>query len=70
MKTTETTQTRTRTAATATVEERISGTIMASFFAGSALVGVWSVAAMVGGLVTAGGPGALVKGFVQAVLGV
>ncbi len=72
MQATEITQVRTRTAATAppTVEERVSGTIMAAFFAGSTLVGLWSVAAMVGGLVTAGGPGALAKGFAQALLGI
>ena len=72
MKATETTRTRVNTGVTATptVEERISGSTIAAFFAGSALIGLWSMAAMVGGLVTAGGPVGLVKGFTQAVLGV
>ncbi len=72
MKITEKTRTRTQAQAiaTPTVEQRISGAVMATFFAGSALIGIWSVAAMVGGLVAAGGPGALFRGFAQAVLGV
>lgn len=71
MNSTDNTRTRTQAQviATPTVEERISGTIMASFFAGSALVGLWAVAAMVGGLVTAGGPVGLVTGFSRAVIG-
>ncbi len=71
MKATETTRIKNdvRVNATPTVEQRISGSIMAVFFAGSALVGLWSVAAMVGGLVTAGGPAELARGFARAVLG-
>lgn len=72
MKTRENTRNRVYAHATATptVEQRITGAVMATFFAGSALIGIWSVAAMVGGLVAAGGPGALFRGFAQAVLGV
>ena len=72
MKAIDNTRTRVNTIATATptVEERVSGVVMASFFAGSVVIGLWAAAAMVGGIVTAGGPVALFKGFAQAVLGV
>ncbi len=65
-------QTTTRAAVTAipTVEERVSDSFMAAFFTVSAIVGLSSVAAMVGGLVAAGGPTALAKGFILAVVGI
>ena len=67
-----TTQVKVQSTVTAapTVEERISGTVVVSLFAGSAVIGLWSFAALVGGLITSGGPIGLAKGFVQAVTGI
>ena len=73
MRATETTRTGTRTntvaAATLSVEDKMNGTIIAAFFASGALVGLWSFASLVGGLVAAGGPLGLAKGYVQALTG-
>ena len=71
MRATEITRTRVNTAATTTptVEERLSATAVGSLFAGSALIGLWSFAALVGGLVEAGGPVGLVGGWFRAVSG-
>ena len=71
MRATENTQARTRTTATTTptVGDRIGATVMASFFAASALIGLWSFAALVGGLVAGGGPLGLAEGYFRAVTG-
>ncbi len=72
MKATETTRTRVNTAATATptVEERLSATAVATLFVGSGLIGVWSFAALVGGLLEAGGPVGLAGSWFRAVSGI
>jgi hypothetical protein len=75
MKATETTRTklqaRTNTVSTTrlTVEEKINASIIASAFAGTALVGLWSLAALVSGMIAAGGPLGLAKGYFQALAG-
>ncbi len=66
---TETTRMRTGAAVAApTVTDRISQSTVIALFAVSALIGIWSFAAVIGGLVTAG-PTGLIKGFFIAVLG-
>ncbi len=70
----ENTQTRQKTRQTAaivapTVGERISQSVVLGFFGVSALIGIWSFAAVIGGLVTAG-PTAMARGFVTAILGI
>lgn len=52
-----------------TVGERISRSVVLGFFGVSALIGIWSFAAVIGGLVIAG-PAAMARGFVTAVLGI
>lgn len=72
MRATETTKTGTRThavAKTLTVEEKLNGSIIAAFFAVGALVGLWSFASLVGGLIAAGGPVGLAKGYILALTG-
>ncbi len=71
MKTNETTRVQTKATVTAvpTVEERISGSVLTTLFAGSAVIGLWSFAALAGGLVAAGGPIGLAGGYVRAVTG-
>ena len=73
MRATETTRTVTRAnvavTTTLTTEDKINGTIIAAFFASGALVGLWSFASLVGGLVAAGGPLGLARGYVQALTG-
>ena len=54
---------------TLTLEDKINGTIIASFFATGALVGLWSFASLVGGLIAAGGPIGLAKGYLMALAG-
>jgi hypothetical protein len=76
MRATETTKTNTRTRTntaantTLTASEKIDGAIIASAFAGTAIIGLWSLAALVGGMVAAGGPLGLVKGYFQALAGI
>ncbi len=76
MRATETTRTNTRTrsntrsAATLSTSNKVDGAIIASAFAGTALIGLWSLAALVGGMVAAGGPVGLVRGYVQAFTGI
>ena len=69
-KATETTRTRTTTTTTTspTVSERISKTMIIGFFGVRGLIGLWSLAAFTGALITAG-PATLFRGFVTAVLG-
>jgi hypothetical protein len=75
MKATETTRTRvqtgTNTVATTklTVREKLNAAIIASAFAGTAIIGLWSLAALVGGMIAAGGPLGLVKGYFLALTG-
>ncbi len=74
MRATETikTQAGTRThsaAASLSADEKINGAIIASAFAGAALIGLWSLAALIGGLIAAGGPFGLIKGYFQALAG-
>ncbi len=68
---TETTRTRNTVSAAAapTVAERLSRSVLVGFFTVSALIGIWSIAALAGGLATAG-PTAMIVGFFTAVLGV
>ena len=49
------------------VEESMAGSIMAVFFAGSVVIGLWSMAVLVGGLFTAEGPVELTGSYFQAV---
>ena len=64
--------TRTRTTATTlsapTVSERISKSVIVGFFGVSGLIGLWSIAAFTGALITTG-PAAMFRGFVTALLG-
>ncbi len=65
------TGTRTNSATqTLTVDDKINAFIISSFFATGALVGLWSFAAFVGGMVAAGGPLNLAKGYFMALAGI
>ena len=76
MRATETTRTQTRTrtntaaTTTLTTSDKVNGAIIASAFAGTAIIGLWSLAALVGGLIAAGGPLGLVKGYFSALAGI
>ncbi len=75
MRATETTRTQTRTrtntaATTLTTSDKANAAIIASAFAGTAIIGLWSLAALVGGLIAAGGPWGLVKGYFSALAGI
>ncbi len=70
------TATRTRTGARTnsaadilTLEDKVNATIISSFFATGALVGLWSFASLLGGLVAAGGPIPLATGWFKALAG-
>jgi hypothetical protein len=75
MKATETTKTRVQTGTTSattttlTAAEKIDSAITASTFAGTAIIDLWSLAALVGEMITAGGLLGLVKGYFQALTG-
>jgi hypothetical protein len=43
--------------------------MVAAAFAGTAMIGLWSLAALLGGLISSGGPLGLVRGYVQALTG-
>jgi hypothetical protein len=54
----------------ASVSEEVDKVVVASIYAVTGLVGLWSVACMVSALVQAGGPLQLAAGWVKAVSGV
>ncbi len=62
------TNTRTRTAE-ATVSDRMSTATMAITGSAGLAIGLWSFAALVGGLVAGGGPLGLAEGYFKAVSG-
>ncbi len=73
MKATETTRIRSRIQAGSNVEavnEPIAAAgALAAVYSIGIFVGLWSLAALIGGLVTSGGPVGLVQGYFQAVTG-
>ncbi len=70
MKTTTLTKTRTRAAAHTAEQTELSRKAIAAMAAPAALIGLWSVACVVGAVIHLGGPLAIVKAWFQAVAGV
>jgi hypothetical protein len=72
MKTRENTHVRNReniTVHEATISERMAPAVLAVFGSAGIGIGLWSFAALAGGLVAGGGPVGLASGYVRAVTG-
>ncbi len=64
-----TTKTRTTTRTNVNVEAEVSRGTLVTLGTAGAIVGLWSLASLIGGLVVAGGPIALAKAWFNAIIG-